>query len=586
MIDALGVIFGRLTRNRIWDRNAGAGAAMLPASPNCHTPKSYLLETQRWLLTLLDGQWIPFLRAALAGKLFAEAVHTPVEGALQMRKPGSIPDGVTRIFACGETWLTGSLGVLPFPYPCIRLLLHIHLISPFPSLKILLLGAGANFTTYISNSAEKEIMCRSPKRIGHVHCCCTKGRARLQFGIVIVLPSEIKSLTWHVDIKRNWPNTELRIDVGHKQRVVSTVLCRVTAIVMLCTECGNMPFMFSEVLEVPMTHPYNIVGIATGHGTMVAERLACSPPIKATGVQSPARSPDFCMRESCQTMPLVSGFSLGPPISPTLSFRRCSILTSIIPIVSQDHAVKSRPNLFTRCRPRRYAPRLWATFTNGLVYEYVEGNVVCVEMCREPEVYVLVACMMAQIHRVDCGPTVVREPCLWKKLRQFLGFVPRSFTDPRKQTRFEDLIPSITMINEEYTTLQSELSRIGSPIVFCHNDLLLGNIIYNSKRGKVTFIDYEYADYNYQAFDIGNHFAEFAGVSTIDYSLYPSYELQKQWLRVYLETFTGGERKVTDAAINELYVHVNKFCLTAHFLWAVWALIQAEHSSIDFDFLG
>lgn len=27
----------------------------------------------------------------------------------------------------------------------------------------------------------------------------------------------------------------------------------------------------------------------------------------------------------------------------------------------------------------------------------------------------------------------------------------------------------------------------------------------------VKFIDYEYADYNYQAFDIGNHFNEFAG---------------------------------------------------------------------------
>jgi ethanolamine kinase len=35
-----------------------------------------------------------------------------------------------------------------------------------------------------------------------------------------------------------------------------------------------------------------------------------------------------------------------------------------------------------------------------------------------------------------------------------------------------------------------------------------------------------------------------------------------------------------------LYVQVNKFALVAHFLWALWALIQAEHSTIDFDFLG
>lgn len=37
----------------------------------------------------------------------------------------------------------------------------------------------------------------------------------------------------------------------------------------------------------------------------------------------------------------------------------------------------------------------------------------------------------------------------------------------------------------------------------------------------VKFIDYEYADYNYQAFDIGNHFNEFAGGSFKIASIYP-----------------------------------------------------------------
>ncbi|KAJ8890829.1 hypothetical protein PR048_010338 [Dryococelus australis] len=64
-------------------------------------------------------------------------------------------------------------------------------------------------------------------------------------------------------------------------------------------------------------------------------------------VQSPAGSPDFRIWESCRTMTLVSGFSRRSPTSPALSFRRRSILTSITLIGSQDHAVKSRPNLFT-----------------------------------------------------------------------------------------------------------------------------------------------------------------------------------------------------------------------------------------------
>ncbi|KAJ8895947.1 hypothetical protein PR048_001288 [Dryococelus australis] len=62
--------------------------------------------------------------------------------------------------------------------------------------------------------------------------------------------------------------------------------------------------------------------------------------------------PDFRMWESCRTMPLVGGFSRGSPVSSTLSFRRCSILTSITLIGSQDLTVKSRPNLFTHSRGR------------------------------------------------------------------------------------------------------------------------------------------------------------------------------------------------------------------------------------------
>jgi len=49
------------------------------------------------------------------------------------------------------------------------------------------------------------------------------------------------------------------------------------------------------------------------------------------------------------------------------------------------------------------------------------------------------------------------------------------------------------------------------PIAFCHNDLLLANIIYDGRNAKVAFIDYEYAMPNYIAFDVANHFVEFAG---------------------------------------------------------------------------
>lgn len=76
---------------------------------------------------------------------------------------------------------------------------------------------------------------------------------------------------------------------------------------------------------------------------------------------------------------------------------------------------------------------------------------------------------------------------------------------------FAEFFPSVQELRQEFNDLYQQLKVLGSPTVFCHNDLLLGNVIYTEAENRVTFIDYEYASCNYQAFDIGNHFSEYAG---------------------------------------------------------------------------
>ncbi|KAJ8891527.1 hypothetical protein PR048_004055 [Dryococelus australis] len=73
-------------------------------------------------------------------------------------------------------------------------------------------------------------------------------------------------------------------------------------------------------------------------------------------------TPDFRTWESCRTMPLIGGFSRGPSLRHALSFLRCSVLTSILLIGSQDLAVKSRPNLFTH---KDYVKRILAFHRDG-----------------------------------------------------------------------------------------------------------------------------------------------------------------------------------------------------------------------------
>lgn len=108
-----------------------------------------------------------------------------------------------------------------------------------------------------------------------------------------------------------------------------------------------------------------------------------------------------------------------------------------------------------------------------------------------------------------------------------------------------------------------------------------------------------------------------------DFGLYPSRDMQMDWMRIYLQAFKlftkNSEEEVSQRELETLYVQVNKFALVrttttipptlcsmcclpklraspislvclsnqaSHFFWGFWALIQAKYSSIDFDFLG
>lgn len=81
-----------------------------------------------------------------------------------------------------------------------------------------------------------------------------------------------------------------------------------------------------------------------------------------------------------------------------------------------------------------YAPRLYATFENGLAYEYVPGDTLTVESCRSLSVFPLVATMMAHMHSLECGDPK-NEALVWTKTRQFINLIPDLFTQPDKQSR-------------------------------------------------------------------------------------------------------------------------------------------------------
>ncbi|XP_053310337.1 ethanolamine kinase 2 [Spea bombifrons] len=230
------------------------------------------------------------------------------------------------------------------------------------------------------------------------------------------------------------------------------------------------------------------------------------------------------------------------------------------------------------------APALYCTFQNGLCYQFIRGLALGPEHVREPDILRLIAHEMAKYHCIPAHNGCLPKSGLWQKLNKYLSILHNDEGQPEKLPAGT---PSLKVLHEELLWLQRYLPTLESPIVLCHNDLLCKNVIYNEEEGYVRFIDYEYAGHNYQAYDIANHFNEFAGVSEPDYRLFPSKQTQLHWLRHYLEGYRRMRQEVGDLhdrEVEALYIQVNQFVLASHIFWGLWALIQHRFSDINFNF--
>ncbi|KAH7704595.1 Choline/ethanolamine kinase family protein [Aphelenchoides avenae] len=86
---------------------------------------------------------------------------------------------------------------------------------------------------------------------------------------------------------------------------------------------------------------------------------------------------------------------------------------------------------------------------------------------------------------------------------------------------------------EQFKHLCATLPLRDNRLVFCHNDLLIHNILYDDKTEEVHFIDYGYGAVNNQLYDVANHFCEYAGLEDADYSRCPGEQDKRDFLRTY-----------------------------------------------------
>ncbi|KAF2238197.1 putative choline/ethanolamine kinase [Viridothelium virens] len=288
------------------------------------------------------------------------------------------------------------------------------------------------------------------------------------------------------------------------------------------------------------------------------------------------------------------------------------------------------------------APPLLAHFENGLLYRFMRGTVCTPEDLRRPEVYRGVASRLGQWHAVlpvsaiasKPSPTYAPSPVdsllgdrqstdavvdgdtkktprdnaaptpnLWGIMQRWIQALPTD-TEAKLQRR-DQLQQELEWIVKEL----GDTPGIGdSPYVFSHCDLLSGNVIImadadnpkdttlssakpDSTPLNISFIDYEYATPAPAAFDLANHFAEWAGFDC-DHASVPTRSQRRDFLRHYLDAYNThtqhnhSSTTATDADLQQLVEQVDRFRGLPGFYWGIWALIQALISQIEFDYAG
>ena len=219
-------------------------------------------------------------------------------------------------------------------------------------------------------------------------------------------------------------------------------------------------------------------------------------------------------------------------------------------------------------------------FSNGICYRFIEGKDMFKNYdAKDPEIAALITTKMAQIHQI---PYQRKEICLWPLLEKLISLVPEF-----KDSLVDGVFDTRQDLTKELKFLRTLLENCSSPVVLCHNDLNLNNILYNISDNSIHFIDIEFAGSNYAAYDIANQIVQTCEFESYDNPKFdfindlPSKDFQLDWLSKY---YTELNLEKTIEEILDTYNLVQKFILCSHLCWGSFALVQDKHSKIDFKF--
>lgn len=243
--------------------------------------------------------------------------------------------------------------------------------------------------------------------------------------------------------------------------------------------------------------------------------------------------------------------------------------------------------IFTLLSERGLGPKLHGIFPGGRLEEYIPARSLKSKELSDSKLSLLIAERMADLHQLSIP--INKDPIwLWDTMDRYLQQPIKNVNWSQYHIKLDN-IKSMNLC-EEACWLKKHLTKLESPVVFCHNDIQEGNILLKENESSgyrsLCLIDYEYCAYNYRGFDIANHFIEW----TYDYTnpiyphytanqeLFPTRDQQTEFLKQYFQCMGNDESM-------EIILHeVQHFILASHLLWGLWSIVNSHTSKITFGY--
>lgn len=261
-------------------------------------------------------------------------------------------------------------------------------------------------------------------------------------------------------------------------------------------------------------------------------------------------------------------------------------------------SISDELRLMRRLHRMGRGPRILLTFMNGRIEEYIEGFTLSSAHLRTKSIEI--AKCMSEVHAMrfpfEDDPfyqMTIQEGedaqhgnnAIWERIYRWRH-------EALERTVKEAVVDSEVMhyLSEDFllkvNQVQSEVVALNPDTCFCHNDLQHGNILCQSPRDTILFVDYEYAGRTTPAYDIANHFCEWMAdylgehPEQLSVERFPSREQQEIFLEAYNNAFIEAREPRKPVTIEQVSVCVD----VSHLHWGYWALLQAGQSSIAFNY--